>query len=74
MTVRSLGRIDLQIGEALRLEMVDPADETLVHVQYHIVTEYGGWALWVSCPPDEIAALDSKVDTTTSPVWPDASG
>ena len=69
MTVRSLGRIDLPIGEALRLEMVDPADEAdLVHVQYHIVTEFGGWALWVSCPPDEIADLDSVVHTTTPPV------
>ena len=68
MTVRSLGRMDLPIGEALRLEMADPADETLVHVQYHIVTEFGGWALWVSCPPEEIADLDSTVHTTTPPV------
>ena len=45
MQIRSLGRVDLPIGEALRLEMVnaDPAEEDIVHVQYYISTE--AWRL-----------------------------
>jgi hypothetical protein len=39
--VRSLGRVELPLGEALRLEMVDadPRIDEIVHVQYYISTE-----------------------------------
>ncbi len=64
-----MGRVDLPIGEALRLEMVntDPGGEDVVHVQYYIATEFGGWALWVSCSRGDLADLDATVHTTTPP-------
>jgi hypothetical protein len=56
LQVRSLGRIDLPLGEALRLEMGDaePGSQDLAHVQYYIETDAGPWALWISCPLDEL--------------------
>jgi hypothetical protein len=50
MQIRSLGRVDLQLGEALRIEMTNAAraDEDIVHLQYYIATELGPWALWLS--------------------------
>jgi hypothetical protein len=73
MTVSSIGRVDLPIGEALRLEMVspDPGGADLVHVQYYIATEFGGWALWVSCARGELAGLDARLHTITPPVSPE---
>jgi hypothetical protein len=52
-----LGRIDLPLGEALRIEMVgsEPATEDSAHLQYYIATEYGGWALWISCAEGDIS-------------------
>jgi hypothetical protein len=69
MQIRSLGRVDLPIGEALRLEMVnaDPAEEDMVHVQYYISTEAGGWALWLSCPRDDLAAREEAVHAVVPP-------
>lgn len=63
MAVHSLGRVDLTIGEALRLEMTDPnaSDGDVVHVQYYISTESGGWALWVSCTKSDMARLEATV-------------
>ena len=57
LQVRSLGRVDLPLGKALRLEMVnaDPGGGDVVHVQYYICTEAGGWALWLSCPRADLA-------------------
>lgn len=71
MRVRSLGRVDLALGEALRLEMVDQ-DETdpSVHLQYYIVTEVGAWALWLSCPRDDVAAREAALETITPPFAP----
>jgi hypothetical protein len=66
LQVRSMGRVDLPIGEALRLELLNPdaAGEDVVHIQYYIVTEFGGWALWASCPSGDLADLDATVHTT----------
>ena len=52
MRVRSLGRVYLLLGEALRLEMMsdEPGDDDTVHLQYYIATDLGPWALWLSCP------------------------
>ncbi len=55
--IRSLGRVDLPLGEALRLEMTspdEPGGET-VHLQYYLVTDAGPWALWVTCQRAELA-------------------
>ena len=63
MQVRSLGRVDLPLGEALRLEMVnaDPGGGDVVHVQYYICTEAGGWALWLSCPRADLADREAAL-------------
>jgi len=69
MQIRSLGRVDLSIGEALRLEMVsaEPGGEETAHVQYYICTESGGWALWQSCARADLAAQDAALHTVTPP-------
>ena len=68
--VRSLSRVELPLGEALRLEieMAGPGDP--VHVQYHIATGSGGWALWISCPRSE---LKDREDALAAIVVPDES-
>jgi hypothetical protein len=69
MQVRSLGRVDLPLGEALRLEMVsaDPAGGDVVHVQYYICTEAGGWALWLSCPRADLADREEALQDIAPP-------
>jgi hypothetical protein len=63
MRVRSLGRVHLQLGEALRLEMaeVGSAEGDVVHLQYYIATELGPWALWLSCSPAELADSEAAL-------------
>ena len=63
MRVRSLGRVHLQLGEALRLEMGDigSSGEDAVHLQYYIATELGPWALWLSCGPAELADSEAAL-------------
>jgi hypothetical protein len=67
MQIRSLGRVDLPIGEALRLEMAstDPGDEEVVHVQYYIDTEAGGWALWLSCTLGDLSRREASLEAIT---------
>jgi len=69
MQIRSLGRLDLPIGEALRLEMIDAdaGGEDIVHVQYYISTEAGGWALWFTCAQADVAARDAAIQGITPP-------
>ena len=68
LQVRSLGRVELPLGDALRIEMVDaePGGEDVVHVQYHICTDAGGWALWVSCPRGELADREAVLHAMPS--------
>ena len=63
LRVRSLGRVDLPIGEALRLEMVDadPVGNDGVDLQYFIYTDAGGWALWLSCARADLASLEAAL-------------
>jgi hypothetical protein len=63
LRVRSLGRVHLQLGEALRLEMaeVDERGGDVVHLQYYIATELGPWALWLSCTPAELADSEAAL-------------
>jgi hypothetical protein len=70
MTVVSLGRIELPIGEALRLELVssDPGAEDLVCVQLYIATDAGDWALWLSCPRRELADLEATIHDLIPPM------
>ena len=69
MQVRSLGRVELPIGEALRLEMidVDARGEDVVHVQFHISTEAGGWALWISCARSDLPGREAALQLLVFP-------
>ena len=69
MRIRSLGRVYLQLGEALRLEMasIGPDGDDLVHLQYYIATELGPWALWLSCSRDEVADAEASIRELTPP-------
>ena len=56
LVVRSIGRVDHDLGEALRLELAPPGEaEGLVHLQWYIATSVGPWALWAACRPEEVA-------------------
>ena len=69
MRIRSLGRVHLQLGEALRLEMMTagPGGEDVVHVQYYIATELGPWALWLSCARDDVPDCEASLRELTPP-------
>jgi hypothetical protein len=69
MRIRFLGRVYLQLGEALRLEMVNvgPGGEETVHLQYYIATELGPWALWLSCAREDVADCEASLRELTPP-------
>jgi hypothetical protein len=73
MRIRSLGRVDLPLGEALRLEMAsaDPAGDDTVHLQYYIATELGPWALWLSCARADLADREASLQELTLPLAED---
>ena len=70
MRIRSLGRVHIRLGEALRLEMtnVQPGQGDLVHLQYYIATELGPWALWLSCPPEVVAECEKSLQELAPPL------
>ena len=70
MQVRSLGRVDLALGEALRLELAEPGSSVggTVHVQYYIATDAGPWALWLSCPPEDVEAEEKALWEVAAPL------
>jgi len=61
MRVRGLNRVELPLGEALRIELEGDAagDADERHLQYYVVTEAGPWALWLSCPSRDLAERES---------------
>jgi hypothetical protein len=68
MRVRSMGRVHLQLGEALRLEMMADQDgEEVVHMQYYIATEMGPWAIWLSCARPDLADCEASLQELTPP-------
>jgi hypothetical protein len=69
MRIRSLGRVYLQLGEALRLEMTNagPDGDDIVHLQYYIATELGPWALWLSCARKDLDAAEASLQELTPP-------
>ena len=73
LRISSLGRVYLQLGEALRLEMASVADddEDTVHLQYYIATELGPWALWLSCPRADLADGETALQQLTLPLAQD---
>jgi hypothetical protein len=60
-------RVNLPVGEALRIEMSEAEMSELLHIQYYIATESGGWALWISCTADEVAAVEAALPELTIP-------
>jgi len=73
MRIAALGRVHLQLGEALRLEMQD-GDTGDVHLQYYIATELGPWALWLSCPRADLAGCEAALRDLTPPFSPELAG
>ena len=69
MQIRSLGRVELPLGEALRLEMgdADPRTEDVAHIQYYIWTEAGAWALWLSCARGDLAGREAALREISPP-------
>lgn len=70
MQIRSLGRVELAIGEALRLEMSTVDDQgggDEAHVQYYVCTESGGWALWLSGPQADVVAREAALHELVPP-------
>lgn len=67
--VRTFGRIQVPLGEALRLELVDdgPGAPEMSHVQYYISTDVGPWALWISCPTAELADREATLQRLAHP-------
>jgi hypothetical protein len=66
LAVRSMERVHHQLGDALRLELADPLGVGVeVHLQWFIATRVGPWALWIACPPDEVAAHEAVLAAVT---------
>jgi hypothetical protein len=67
MSLRSLGRVDHRLGEALRLELGTPgaADGEPVHIQWYIATRVGPWAMWTACRPDEVEGREAILHEVT---------
>jgi len=65
--IRSMTRVELPAGDSIRVEMGDPATPDIVHVQYFIGTDAGGWALWISCQPSMLAAFEASLPSLTRP-------
>jgi hypothetical protein len=74
MRIRSLGRVYLQLGEALRLEMTNADTDSgdVVELQYYIATELGPWALWLSCPREDLADAEASLREITLPLTEEA--
>lgn len=68
--VRSLERVELPLGESLRLEMVgaEPGAEDAVLLQYYIITSAGPWALWTSCAQADVPRHEATLRAITAPV------
>ncbi len=72
MRIRSLGRVFLQLGEALRLEMSNAEDgDDIVHLQYYIATELGPWAIWLTCAREDVEAAEASLREVVPPFAPE---
>jgi len=65
--VRSISQVGLPVGYALRIEMAESPSADMVHLQYHVATESGGWAIWTSAPADELAAIEDDLAEFVTP-------
>jgi hypothetical protein len=69
LRIRSLGRVYIPLGQALRLEMFDDraGEEDTVHLQYYIATDLGPWAVWLTCPRADLAACEASLQALAPP-------
>jgi hypothetical protein len=70
MQVRAIGRVELPLGEALRLELAtdDPDASGMGHVQYYIATAAGPWALWLSSPQADLPEAEAALERLEYPL------
>ena len=70
MQIRAIGRVELPLGEALRIELgtAEPGASEMAHVQYYIATAAGPWALWLSCPKADLAAAEAALEKLEYPL------
>ena len=70
MRILSLGRVELPLGEALRIEMAyaDGSQDHVVHLQYYIATELGPWALWLSCAREDAEDCEATLRDLEPPI------
>ena len=70
MRVGGLVRVELPLGESLRVELVTdaPGSSETGDLQYYIVTEAGPWALWLSCPRANVAAAEAALRELVYPL------
>lgn len=78
LVVRSITRVEFPVGDALRIEMSDPeakdpASADIRHLQYHVITESGGWALWISAPAGRLPEAEALLPDLVTPAEPDTS-
>lgn len=74
MRIRAIGRVSLQLGEALRIEMADTRPVADVNLQYFIATDAGPWALWLSCGPEDADAAEAALRELAPPFADEMSG
>lgn len=65
--VRAITQVDLPVGYGLRIEMAESATADLIHLQYHIATDNGGWAMWTSAPADALDGLEERLAEYVTP-------
>lgn len=68
LVLRSVTRVDLPLGEGLRIEAAPPdaADDAPVHLQWYVATRMGPWAMWTVCAPAEVAGREAELQAI---VW-----
>ena len=69
LRVRSIGRVEIALGEAFRLELAsDGEDEAgAVHLQYYVSTQAGPWALWLTCSRADLAEREAALQRLEYP-------
>jgi len=70
MRIRAIGRVELPLGEALRLELTtdEPGASDMGHLQFYIATAAGPWALWLSCPRADLADAEAALEKLEYPL------
>ena len=50
----------------------EPDGGDVVELQYYIATELGPWALWLSCPREDLADAEASLREITLPLAEEA--